>query len=494
MFNVTIPIIKRAYMNAKKDLDDKSRPNGRPFSLSKEQIQRFSEWMKTHARPPHIKQVKTFIANEVGTNLDNKTYKNALNKAGLQTDEAEAIDADRYYCSPNSIDNYYALLESYFLTYDIPTPFVYNVDEEGHDEYVDTKKTETVVVPKGNTEKLRFPVERKDDHTTFVACICADGTYMKPLIVVKRKTIEARILRTSLWNKLRIEHEDTGYINSKIFDAWLEKVFIPEVNKRRLDYNYTGPAVLILDGCPSHYTDKLFDLCNANLIKIFFIPPHSSNQTQMLDLATFHAHKENVRSARLFEITDDDLLVDKIGMLYDSFHKAASYKNVVASFEAAGAVFEPGPNGMPIVRFSIDFTTQIWHKNKTKKEKAEIREKRKGKGETETRIDLKDFGDLNVYWENKDIQKVVKKMPKIIDYSKRTDPFHRLLLALVPLDKSDYEELRDQNKELNEKEEMKKKGRPKKEEKEKKIDDSYATSYSFEERLSFELKSLELED
>ena len=494
MFNVTIPIIKRAYMNAKKDLDDKSRPNGRPFSLSKEQIQRFSEWMKTHARPPHIKQVKTFIANEVGTNLDNKTYKNALNKAGLQTDEAEAIDADRYYCSPNSIDNYYALLESYFLTYDIPTPFVYNVDEEGHDEYVDTKKTETVVVPKGNTEKLRFPVERKDDHTTFVACICADGTYMKPLIVVKRKTIEARILRTSLWNKLRIEHEDTGYINSKIFDAWLEKVFIPEVNKRRLDYNYTGPAVLILDGCPSHYTDKLFDLCNANLIKIFFIPPHSSNQTQMLDLATFHAHKENVRSARLFEITDDDLLVDKIGMLYDSFHKAASYKNVVASFEAAGAVFEPGPNGMPIVRFSIDFTTQIWHKNKTKKEKAEIREKRKGKGETETRIDLKDFGDLNVYWENKDIQKVVKKMPKIIDYSKRTDPFHRLLLALVPLDKSDYEELRDQNKELNEKEEMKKKGRPKKEEKEKKIDDSYATSYSFKERLSFELKSLELED
>ena len=201
---------KKSILNAKKDLDNKSRPNSRTFSLSKEQVQRLSEWMKTHARPPHIKQVKTFIANEVGTNLDNKTYKNALNKAGLQTDEAEAIEADRYYCSPNSIDNYYALLESYFLTYDIPTPFVYNVDEEGHDEYVDTKKTETVVVPKGNTEKLRFPVERKDDHTTFVACICADGTYMKPLIVVKRKTIEARILRTSLWNKLRIEHEDTG--------------------------------------------------------------------------------------------------------------------------------------------------------------------------------------------------------------------------------------------------------------------------------------------
>ena len=81
---------------------------------------------------------------------------------------------------------------------------------------------------------------------------------------------------------------------------------------------------------------------------------------------------------------------------------------------------------------------------------------------------MKDFGDLNVYWENKDIQKVVKKMPKIIDYSKRTDPFHRLLLALVPLDKSDYEKLRDQNKELNEKEEMKKKEDLKKKKKKRK--------------------------
>ncbi|KAK8894756.1 hypothetical protein M9Y10_023193 [Tritrichomonas musculus] len=198
--------------------------------------------MKTHERPPHIKQAKTFIANEVGANLDNKTYKNAYNIAGLQTDEAEAIDADRYYCNPNSIDNYFALLESYFLTYDIPTPFVYNVDEEGHDEYVDTKKTETVVVPKGNTEKLRFPVERKDDHTTFVACICADGTYMKPLIVVKRKTMEVRILRTSLWNKLRIEHEDTDYINSKIFDAWLEKdLFLKKIKE---DWNKI-PQVLL---------------------------------------------------------------------------------------------------------------------------------------------------------------------------------------------------------------------------------------------------------
>lgn len=45
---------------------------------------------------------------------------------------------------------------------------------------------------------------------------------------------------------------------------------------------------------------------------------------------------------------------------------------------------------------------------------------------------------------------------------------------------------------LNEKIEIKK-GRPKKEEKEKKFDESYMVGYTFGQKISFELKSLELE-
>ena len=492
LFNVTIPIVKRAYSNAKKDLDETTKPNGRPFSLSKDQIQKLSEWIKSLEEPPQIRKVKTFIANEVGEELDNKTYKNALFKAGLKTEFAEAIDADRYYCKPSSIEYYYSMLESYFHTYNIPCSFVFNVDEEGHDEYVDTKKKELLVVPQDNTKRLQFPVERKDEHTTFVACICADGTYLKPLIVVKRKTIEARILRTSLCGMIKIEHEETGYVNSEVFNAWINKVFIPAVTSRRLEYNYTGPAVLIIDGCPSHYTEELFDACNSHNIKIFFIPPHSSNQTQMLDLALFHSHKEKVRNARLFEIDDDDLLIEKVKMLFDSFQQAASYKTITKAFETAGAVFDPpGPNDCgPIVRFSIDFPTQITHLPRTKKVIAEIREKRKGKSETEIRVNLKDL-DLSTYWQNQNIQKVIKKMPKIIDYTEFKDPFHRLLIAQVPLNSQDLDHLRENDQELNEKKEIKK-GRPKKEEKEK-ITETYSSDFTFMQKLNFELKSLGLD-
>ena len=171
LFDVTVPIIKRAYSNGKKDVDGQSNPNGRPFTLKKEQIQNFCEWYKQQEEPPKYEQVKSYFANEAG---EFRAYKNAISKAGLKVESAEGIDENRYYCSANSIDHYYDMLESFFLSNNIPSCFVFNVDEEGHDEYVDSKETELLVVPKTNTQKLYYPVERKSDHTTFVACIAAD--------------------------------------------------------------------------------------------------------------------------------------------------------------------------------------------------------------------------------------------------------------------------------------------------------------------------------
>ena len=80
----------------------------------------------------------------------------------------------------------------------------------------------------------------------------------------------------------------------------------------------------------------------------------------MLNLSTFHAHKENVRKARLFEIDNKDLLVEKIKMLHDSFLRVAPYSKVKSSFEAAGTVYEPSEKmPVPTVRFSLEFATHI---------------------------------------------------------------------------------------------------------------------------------------
>lgn len=295
LFDVRFTVIKRQYMNYKQELKGLKKENGRPFSLTKEQLDLFEGWYKSFKTPPTLDAAKLFLSNVFDIILDYRALESALAKAHLKRQLAEGIDKNRYECAPESIDYYYDLLHAFFSNNKVPSYFVFNVDEEGHDEFVDSKKTEWIIVPEDTKQTQWFyPIERKDDHTTFLACIAADGSYFKPLIVVKRTTIEARVLRLSLFDKVMIEPEETGYINSEIFNEWVDKIFIPEVQERRKRFNYTGPAVLILDGCSSHYTEELFDACQANNIKIFFIPPHSSNQTQMLDLGMFHLHKQNV--------------------------------------------------------------------------------------------------------------------------------------------------------------------------------------------------------
>lgn len=138
-----------------------------------------------------------------------------------------------------------------------------------------------------------------------------------------------------------------------------------------------------------HIYCLLFELCDENNIRIFYIPSHSSNQTQMLDLGTFHIHMENVRKAKLVETENEELLLQKIVLLLDSFQRTTTYKNIRSAFEVAGVGFEVSiDNLMPIVRFSIDFTTKLWHHSRTREDIKEIREKRLGKGQTETRIKL----------------------------------------------------------------------------------------------------------
>lgn len=68
-------------------------------------------------------------------------------------------------------------------------------------------------------------------------------------------------------------------------------------------------------------------ICNDNSIKILFIPPHPSYQTQMLNYVAFYPHKANLRKVRLFETYGDNVLIDEIVMLLDSFQKTATFIN-----------------------------------------------------------------------------------------------------------------------------------------------------------------------
>jgi hypothetical protein len=81
-----------------------------------------------------------------------------------------------------------------------------------------------------------------------MASIAADGSVLKPEIIIPRKTVDVNFLLTGLTDeKVMIRSQPHGFVDILLFDLWFETSFLPELALRQTKYSYTGPAVLFLD-------------------------------------------------------------------------------------------------------------------------------------------------------------------------------------------------------------------------------------------------------
>lgn len=480
LFDMTGNAIKKHYLKA---VDGELHSNSRPFSLNNNQLGQLREFIETAPFPPPKDVVKNFIEGTFHKILDPHSLKLAFTKAQLFVETASPMDEKRYYADQKKIDYFYSTLGSFCNSNSIPSHFVLNLDEEGHEEYSDSKKIKVVVTEKNKGKDLSYPVTRKNDHTTFLACITAGGKYLNPLMVVKRKTIDARFFRTPIIDQAMIGYSESGFINSELFNDWLEKVLVPYMVESRKKYQYSGPAVLLLDGCSSHITTKFFEVCEENMIKVFFLPAHSSNQTQPLDLGIFHLHKEKIRCLTLNDNDTDKVIKAKLRSLYSSFQSIATLEHIQGAFEAAGAVYELSNKTIySIIHWSKDFATKLLDSPLNRVQKKELKEKRDAWDDEKHEIRVK-FEDINGKNPNS-LEKILKcfeKVPQIIDPTKNNNPrlMELLLMAIVPEEKI-----------INFPSEASKKGRPKKDEGETVDFDYY--HLSFFRKLNLELESLGL--
>ena len=187
-----------------------------------------------------------------------------------------------------------------------------------------------------------------------MGCIVADGSYLKPLIITKRKTIETSLIQKGLNpNNVMLAYSENGYMTEKIFNEWIEKVFIPYIqNQRKLLNNFEGKGVVICDGFAAHLSKFFFDECEKNNIQIFLLPSHSSHITQPLDLGVFAQHKNNTKiktkkQNKKNEIEDEDLLSDSemveiIWRLFTGWQKAATIDIIISAFQQAGFYLKTG--------------------------------------------------------------------------------------------------------------------------------------------------------
>jgi hypothetical protein len=162
-----------------------------------------------------------------------------------------------------------------------------------------------------------------------------DGSFLKPSIIISRKTWDDELVEEGFTpEKIEIYDQEHAFINMTIFEDWFKDTFVPEVARRRQIFDYSGPAFLIMDNCTTHAGEQYEALAAANKIEPIWLPAHSSNQLQMLDLSIFGITKRKI--ARVNRLEQVNVQTEHIVQVVNSFMSAACPHNVIESFRNAG--------------------------------------------------------------------------------------------------------------------------------------------------------------
>ena len=112
---------------------------------------------------------------------------------------------------------------------------------------------------------------------------------------------------------------------------WVYSQFLPLLRKK---FNYFCPSILILDGFSAHYNAyKNVNLHQENLI-LHYLTPHSSDQTQPLDLYIFNSSKQFMSNSRW--ISSLCRQTNQIIKIHTALYQSTSQLNCRSTFRSIG--------------------------------------------------------------------------------------------------------------------------------------------------------------
>lgn len=147
------------------------------------------------------------------------------------------------------IKDYYIRLDNLLKEENIPPAFVYNVDESGFQEFVDSINQTVIVPADAEDEKFYYAVNRTTKRASLIGCICLDGSALMPCIISSNKTVEQELINLGYnsSNCLLVSQEN-NFVNAEIFAYWADDIFFPNVVQKIEDLNYHDLVLLLLDG------------------------------------------------------------------------------------------------------------------------------------------------------------------------------------------------------------------------------------------------------
>ena len=317
-----------------KRLENDSR-SGRPTTFSKDQLKMIIDFVRKETSEDKLvlfEDIDRFVFSTLGIEICEMTIRTAIKAAGIKLVVAKPAERQRRELDPHIIEKYFEELKCINGT---PSSLVINLDESGQQDWVDRRSQQCYVPSDHPSDHMTYSVDRSSHRSTSLVGIALSGKLLKPLIVVKRSTIDSELVELGYARSAIYATSRTAFVNTELYHKWMLEVVVPHIRKNRLRERFDGPAFVIQDGFGGHDVELISDQLKENNIKVITLPPHSSHLLQPLDIGVFGVQKfhKNRMKLSIESLSEQTVAVVKI---IDSLRRATSPIAIINAFKACG--------------------------------------------------------------------------------------------------------------------------------------------------------------
>jgi len=255
-------------------------------------------------------------------------------QSNIKTVTPRVLEPERAAVTKHSIDEFFCLVQDMYSEHKYDPLFISNFDESMVQVLQDRSK---VVIPASCREGYVIDVTAPF-HMTIGCCIFADGTSFKPLVILPLtnfpKNVPDEMVNAYAWSG-----QDAGWITAEIFNSYIQKVYIPELNKKRAaEKKPDARALLFVDGHSSRRDPATLELLRAANVDVITFVAHASHLLQPLDRWLFLLFKSQLSTLRrsLRNASRPDQRLAMLDAVQRAIHNATMPQDIIKSFSLSG--------------------------------------------------------------------------------------------------------------------------------------------------------------
>ena len=193
-----------------------------------------------------------------------------------------------------TMDHYFTLLHETLTVHNLldKPAQIYNIDESG---VPFNPRPPKIISAKGRkTKKVRYSSSGRKGQITIVACGNAAGQAIPPMVIYDAAKLNPAWTRGEVPGT-KYGLSSNGCINTDLFEGWFLEHFLENAVSAR-------PLFLLLDGHSTHYQPQVIRFAMERSCIILCLPPHTTHESQPLDVGVFAPLKVLCSTRGLTEI------------------------------------------------------------------------------------------------------------------------------------------------------------------------------------------------